>query len=70
MKYKGTMVVKAVGSTIHELDKNVIGEYPFTVEANDALEAEENITDKFHETVPVKVLEDFMFHVKDLKKEQ
>lgn len=66
-RYIGVVVVTPKTDKLHPLDENVPGRYPFTMEAEDETEAEKKILDRFHETIPVKTLDDFDFPVKEVK---
>lgn len=58
--------VNAVSDVLHEIDENVPGTYEITLDSPvQRGEAAEAALDKFHITVPIKVLEDFNIEVFD-----
>ncbi len=51
--YKVSVVQVVAFGHVHDLDKDVEGDYPFIATS------EEDALDQFHSTIPIKVLEDF-----------
>lgn len=49
-----TVIPRDPGTELHELDDNVAGEYCYEIDP------EEVALDRFHSTVPIKVLDDFI----------
>lgn len=67
-KYSGVVFVEAVveEDELDHDDTDTEGEYTFLVTADNDKQAEELILDKFHDTVPISMLEDFSISVKHL----
>ena len=62
---KITVTATTPDNFLHELDANVAGEYSIEVLAGQTPEQENcQALDRFHETVPIKVLDDFLIEVK------
>ena len=60
------VIATQISDDVHELDEDVAGEYAFELSdtLNDSF-ACTLVLDTFHETIPVKVLDDFEFTVQD-----
>jgi len=51
--YKVTVEKVVAFGNVHDLDRDVEGDYPFIATS------EEDALDQFHDTIPIKMLEDF-----------